>query len=184
MLFLGLSLTTFGAYGQTSVNTGVVSMAGAELGLRTGVFYEQRLARSFSLLGSVGYEVNLGATFHSGFSYTGVKPVVAIAPRWYFNIPENNMRNDAPYITLEASYSTETGGFLLPKDKLKREKWDVTTLLAFGYRRSLSEKFMLKGQAGLSLTYTKLYEEKGFFDKKDWESKNELVFDLGIIYKF
>lgn len=184
VLLCGLSFITFKGYAQSTNNEGVVSMAGAELGIRTGVFYEQRLSHAFSLIGSLGYEARMGATLHSGFSHTGVRPVMALASRWYMNIPDNNSQNNVPYIAFELSYSPEMGAFLLPKDLVKREKWDVIALLAFGYRHSLSERFILKGQAGLSLGYSKLHQEQGLFDVKDWKGKNEIMFDLGIIYKF
>ena len=177
VLLCSLSFITFKGNAQTINKEGVISMAGAELGIRSGVFYEQRLLHSFSLLGSMGYEARMGATFHSGFAYTGVRPVIALAPRWYFNMSDNNSQNNAPYVTLELSYSPETGAFLLPKDIHKREKWDITTLLAFGYRHSLSERLMLKGQAGISLGYSKLHQEQGFLDVKDWKGKNEIMFD-------
>lgn len=183
-LLFSFMLSTFGGIAQTSKNNEVISLAGAELGVRSGVFYEQRLSRSFSLVGSAGYGIGTGLTFHSGFSYTGIRPVLAIAPRWYFLIPDNNTQNNAPYITFEVSYSPETGAFLLPKDINKREKWNLGTVLAIGYRHSVAEKLMLKSQLGVSLNYTKLHTTQGFFDRKDWKSKSEIVFDLGLIYTF
>ena len=182
--FLVLLFSTLSTQAQSSSSRGVKSLAGAELGIRSGVFYEQRLSRTFSLLGSAGYGVGSGMTFHSGFSYSGIRPLFCVAPRWYFNIAEGNTQNEGSYLAFEVSYSPEKGAFLLPENIHQREKWNFMTLLGYGYRYRLSDKLMLKGQAGLSLGYAELQEKQGLFGSDNWKSKNEIVFDLGLIYLF
>lgn len=192
LLFLLTALLSVQVFGQDTKwgerPKGVQSHFMAEIGLRTGLSYEQRLGHSFTLLGRMGYDAMLWATVPDGIVFQGMFPTVRLSPRWYYS-PSKYDRgiNRGGYIALEMSYTygAKGGIFTGHWDNVKYVSTVNILQPSWGYNWVLSDHWAVKYQVGLSIGQIDQgyieFEGDKIHETRGW---NAVVMDLGVLYVF
>lgn len=162
---------------------GVRSIFGAELGLNSGIFYEQRLSDHFTLRASLGYHSTL--SLDKSIFYQGFTPAARLSGRWYMSaIKKSNTNNNGFFLALETFY-WEGGKAVIfaPKNNRFPLKRALGLYYSLGYNYDITEKIFLKAQAGLAHGLIFLDNNKTFYGTTDM-GKLDLMVDLGVCFRF
>lgn len=167
---------------------GVRSHFMGELGLNSGVSYEQRLGRNFSIVGRVGYDTMLWATLPDGIVFQGIFPAVRLSTRWYYSGGKiDGDINKGGYISIDMGYTHGRHGGIFT-GHWNNTPYDGTVNLiqpSWGYNWQIGERLGIKFQVGLTLGSI-LEGYIWLLDRYRYETRgwNAVVMDFGLMYTF
>lgn len=162
---------------QETQKEGVRSMFSGEIGLSSGISYEQRLASNFTTKFSVGMMNE--AIIDIRPRYLGLTPYARMSTRWYTSAKKyTGTNNQGLYIGLDLIYLQSSLSMLMPTYAYKL-KWSFLIAPTIGYNHDLSDKWSLKGQ--LSPHVGGAVERGG---SKNDVGRLGVILDFGLSYRF
>lgn len=172
-----------------NIAEGVKSGFSVEFGLNSGITYEQRLSKSFSLATTASYDNRIWVSkTGDGIVFKGMYPTFKLAPRWYYFPNQIKGRlNSGGFFALEIGYMHLQGGgiFVKRRHKSDYESGAIIFQPTWGYNWMVNRNLYLKFRLGYYLGS----EQDNFFriandGKLYGENGENLVIDLGILYAF
>lgn len=175
ILIILLSVNVVSA--QEVQKEGVKSMLSGEIGLSSGVSYEQRLGSNFTTKFSIGMMNE--ATIDIRPRYLGITPYARMSTRWYASAKKyTGTNNQGLYIGLDLIYLQSSLSMLMPTYAYKL-RWSVLVAPTIGYNHDLSDRWSLKGQ--LSPHVGAALESGGL---KNDIGRLGVLLDFGLSYRF
>ncbi len=154
---------------------------GAELGLQNGLYTKYNLKESWSLVGQVGlnYQLNLLALQDS--YKRGFVPTIKTELRWYLPLLPHV---DNCGIFLSGGLFYDLGRYRLLANKAIEERynslWSSGVYTALGLDLPIDTNLTIKAKILMNLGAMEIEQS----NSKRIKTRNELLFDLGIIYIF
>ncbi|TPN89329.1 hypothetical protein FHK87_01415 [Aquimarina algicola] len=140
------------SYFGFSQNEENISVEKSVFGIQTGLLgiwahNELKLSNQVALRSEIGF---------GGLNTSNIKPVVALEPRWYYNLKkraDKNKRidgNSGNYISLRARYH-----FHSTKEAERDDLYHVLTVATWGIRRNIGKHFNYEAGVGTGLSFEK-----------------------------
>lgn len=159
----------------------------AEVGVLSGVSYEQPIGGKFSLVGKAGVTM---LDQGNPWAYSGFQPVAELGLRWYFSgVSPSNANNEGSYLALRSFISYQKMAFWAARPDQYHHVAAFDYSLVWGRTWNLNPRWALKTQIGIGAHgYLRTSAQEAFYDQpENYGTETSGVtcpVDIGLVYRF
>ena len=159
----------------------------AEVGVLSGVSYEQPIGGKFSLVGKAGVTM---LDQGNPWAYSGFQPAAELGLLWYFSgVSPSNANNEGSYLALRSFISYQKMALWAARPDQYHHVAAFDYSLVWGRTWNLNPRWALKTQIGIGAHgYLRTAAQEAFYDQPEnygtETSGLTCPVDIGLVYRF
>ena len=159
----------------------------AEVGVLSGVSYEQPIGGKFSAVGKLGLSMSDEG---NPWTYAGFQPTAELGLRWYFAGITENENNEGSYLAVRTQWAYQKMAFIKSYPEEHNQLYTYSVSLVWGRSWNINDRWAVKTQIGVGSLWN--VESK----RQKWENRNLDGYhvgneygtfypaDIGVTYRF
>lgn len=152
------------------------SISGVQTGfLGTWYFHEKKLSNSLALRGEIGFGFDFShfTVFATNLNSStfGIAPVIAIEPRWYYNLNRRTSKlkdisnNSGNFFSLKTTYYPDWFIITIPKHSSAKVSRQISIIPTWGIKRNIGKHFHYETGFGVGYRHNfNFVSDKGSVD--------------------
>lgn len=159
----------------------------AEVGVLSGVSYEQPIGGKFSAVGKLGLSMSDEG---NPWTYAGFQPTAELGLRWYFAGITEDGNNEGSYFAVRTQWAYQRMAFIKSYPEKHNQLYTYSVSLVWGRSWNINDRWAVKTQIGIGNIWN--VESK----RQKWENRNLdghhvgneygtfCPADIGVTYRF
>ena len=158
-----------------------------EVGVLSGVSYEQPIGGKFSAVGKLGLSMSDEG---NPWTYAGFQPTAELGLRWYFAGITEDGNNEGSYLAVRTQWAYQRMAFIKSYPEEHNQLYTYSVSLVWGRSWNINDRWSVKTQIGIGNIWN--VESK----RQKWENRNLDGYhvgneygtfcpaDIGVTYRF
>ena len=145
----------------------------AEVGVLSGVSYEQPIGGKFSAVGKLGLSMSDEG---NPWTYAGFQPTAELGLRWYFAGITEDGNNEGSYLAVRTQWAYQRMAFIKSYPEEHNQLYPYSVSLVWGRSWNINDRWSVKTQIGIGNIWN--VESK----RQKWENRNLDGYHVGYEY--